>query len=335
MSKINAHVEIARTENVPFSSMGSVSCAKIHKILSARYRHVGVSIINTYADLESLKDKSPDLVFLGLKKLPMDSTTSGSVWLPEYLDENSINYTGSKKAAIELDFNKERAKWRVYRAGLPTAPFFTALPDQYSLASDLPLAFPLFVKPLTTGGGKGVGADSVVRNFSEFQKKVADLFTLYGATSLVEQYLSGREFSVAILENTTHGAMIVPIEIITEKNAQGDRVLGSEVKSDDDEQVVPVRDAKLRHQIINLAKKIYDLLGSRDLGRIDLRMDTAGTLYFLEANLMPGPVTRYFAGAFLLDTGFDYESTVLRIVETSLSRAKTTMYSHAVVDHAL
>ena len=155
MSKINKHIEIVRTTNSPFSSMGLKSCDMIQSVLSDYYEMVGVTTVDNMNDLELLVLKSPDLVFLGLKRLPFDSNSNvlaQNVWMSEYLQDSGINYTGSTQAAIAMDFDKEKAKLRVQQAGLPTAEFFTTLPGRHKSAADLPIDFPLFVKPLDTGG---------------------------------------------------------------------------------------------------------------------------------------------------------------------------------------
>jgi len=325
MTKIDAYIEIARTTNTPFSSMGVKSCAVIQAILSKYYRQVGVSTLNTAADLELLARKQPDLVFLGLKKLPslwgQNLRPADEIWLSAYLDRKQISYTGSRKAAIALDFDKASAKVRVRRAGIATAPFFIAAVGQFTDAADLPLAFPLFIKPLQAGGGKGIGDDSVVRTFAQFQHKVSAIFAECGSPALVEQYLTGREFSVAILDDPEAGKpLVMPIEIITEPNANGDRVLGSRVKCEDHEQVIAVTNPVLKRAICTLATRVYTVLGGRDLGRIDIRLDSSGQPFFLEANFMPGPGTRYFAGACLLNENMDYDSVLQHIVALGLHR---------------
>ena len=328
MRKKDRYIEIVRTSSQPFSSMGAGGSRRIQAILAGHYEQVDISILDTIADLELLTRKKPDLVFLGLKRLPSlwgnPRESADDIWMSQYLDGKGIAYTGSAKAAVALDFNKEGAKACVRRAGLPTAASFTAVPGQYQAANDLPLALPLFVKPLDIGGGKGIGDDSVVRTFAEFQQKVASIAAEHASTSLVERYLTGREFSVAILEDPLRGEpLVMPVEIITKKNARGDRVLGLSVKHENDEQVIGVTDRHIKATVCALAMDVYNALGARDLGRIDIRMDAAGNAYFLEANFMPAPGTRYFAGACRINKGLDYESVLLDIVELGLSRTRT------------
>ncbi len=236
-----------------------------------------------------------------------------------------MNYTGSPAAAIALDFNKPLAKQVVKAAGLKTAAYFTASDGEYRSASDLPLGFPLFIKPQDTGGGKGIGADSVVRDFGAYAQKVTSLTTVFRSDALVETYLPGREFSVAILETIDSEELIaMPIELLTQQNTCGDRILSQKVKAADTEHVVAVTDETVRSAVVELATRAFRALGGRDYGRIDIRLDQYGTAHFLEANLIPGlahhDFTSYFTAACWINLRVDYETMLLRLVELALSR---------------
>lgn len=329
--KLDKHIEIVRTDITRLSSMSRKSAHKIQTTLRGRYSHVDITTVSNRVDLELLVQRSPDLVFLGLKRLEsgtQDEADQNDIWLADFLDEHRINYTGSQEAAIRLDFDKAQAKTIVQQAGLRTAKFFTARPGQYDHTQDLPISFPLFIKPLSTGGGNGIGDDSVVHNFVEFQQRVESIYVAYGASSLVEQYLDGREFTVAIFDSIPDGTpLVMPIEIITEPNHRGDRILGSRVKVEDNELILAVNDTVLRNKICTLALDVYNLLEGRDLGRIDIRLDADGEPHFIEVNFVPAPGTRYFAGACFINCNMDYESVITNIVELGLSRVKTVTMS--------
>jgi len=331
--KINKHIEIVRTDIRRLSSMSHASAIKIHNTLSKYYQEVNISVVNNVIDLELLVRKRPDLVFLGLKHLETEDTGGNpvsNIWVSDYLDQNNISYTGSQSVAIKLDYDKSRSKNVVHEAGLQTAQYFIANPGLYDSAQSLPLGFPLFVKPLSTGGGTGIGDDSVVRNFRQYQRKVKAIFESYGSNSLVEQYLTGHEFSVAILQDSANELLVMPIQIITKKNSRGDRVLGSRVKTEDAELVIGVPGKVLKARICQFAADVYKLLGGRDLGRIDIRMDSEGRLHFIEANFVPAPGTRYFAGACLINEHMDYKTMILRIVELGMARSSTARTKHTV-----
>lgn len=323
--KINKRIEVVRTTNRKFISMGVKSSRRIVAALSQHYEYVGTSVINDLSDLERLVESRPDLVFLGLKRLPHEGDSrdesTDDIWISEYLDQNNIVYTGADMHAMKLEFNKEKAKARLRFANLPTARSFISAPGRHTYVQSLPLPFPLFIKPLNGGGGSGIDDNSVVHTFADFQHKVGSIHAKNDSSSLVEQYLEGREFSVAILDGYGLGnAKVMPIEIVTTENSRGDRILGSRVKTEDNELVITVNDRITRAAVSKLALDVYKTLGGRDLARIDIRMDNYGNLNFLEANFMPAPGSRYFAGAFALNEGTNYEEVMLNITELALSR---------------
>lgn len=325
MKKINKHIEIVHTSNAQINTMGYKSCKLIQAALLKQYTNVGISHVNELFELQEIVHNKPDLVFLGLKRLPraggFGDESMESIWLSEYLDEQGIVYTGSSREAIQLGVNKYNAKTLVSLAGLPTADYFKAAPGEYLTTSELPIPFPLFVKPISSGGSKGIDADSVVRTFEEFEYKVAAIFERFGTSSLVEQYLEGREFSIALL-GVANGRDLtaMPVEIVAEANACGDKILGRDVKKADTELVMPVLDPKLHSVLCELAKNIFTALGARDFGRVDVRMDAHNNPYFLEANLIPGLSGGYFTRACKFNQNMDYEDMIIRISKLALNR---------------
>lgn len=324
MKKINKHIEIVRAKASNLE--GQKHREMIRRVLEKHYLHVGVTIVSDITDLESLVSERPDLVFLRMRKKSMEANLGQStptwLWLSAYFDENKLAYTGSAKRAIGLDVNKAKAKQVVQDAGLRTPLFFTAEPGQHHSAGELPLPFPLFVKPLKAGDGRGIGADSVVRDFTAFRHKVQSITTRLGTRKvLVERYLPGREFTVAILETGySNEPKVMPVELITQQNAQGDRILGKAIKLADKEAVVPIPQGEVRDKIVQLGSKVFNVLGGRDYGRIDIRMDEHGEPYFLEANFVPGLANGYFARACRLNEGMSYEAMILNIAKLGLAR---------------
>ncbi len=326
MKKTNKYIEIAHTENMNINTMGLRSCEMIRSALLSKYNKVGITRVNSATELIDLISKNPDLVFLGVKRLPRtDGFTDVGLedsWISDNLDKAGIAYTGSSRDALELGVYKNGAKKRVQDIGLPTAEFFTALPGQHAKPSDLPVGFPLFVKPNSSGGSKGIDDDSVVRNFVEFKSKVESIFDRFGTSSLVEQYLTGREFSVAILQDhATSELRAMPIEIIASMNSRGDRILSCGIKKADTEKVITITDSVVKQQVGQLAKEIFVALGARDFGRVDIRMDSNGNPHFLEANLIPGLSGGYFTRACRMNAGLEYDEMILSIAQLALGRS--------------
>jgi D-alanine-D-alanine ligase len=287
------------------------------KILSDRYRHVRITQITTRRDLEQMAGRRPDLVFSGVKFFTFDGE---DLWLNDFLDLHGIAYIASGKSALDTEHDKACAKSVVRRANVATADYFLTAPGDHPTAESIPLAFPLFVKPVTGGDSRGVDANSVVHDFESFQRKVSEIGESQKSRAMVETYLAGREYSVGILEDVSSGALrTMPIEIITESNRNGDRILDYDVKKQDAETVAPVTDATVRLQLGTLAKAAFRALGGKSLGRIDIRMSHEDVPHFIEANLMPGLRKGYFYRSCLFNLGMNYEAMILTIAENGLA----------------
>lgn len=323
MHRIQKHIEIVRSSRGPLVSLGKYSAEAIREVLLKQYQTVEVSIVNDISDLEALIIKNPDLVFLGMKNLPIREAGLPDLWVSSYLDEHGIAYTGSPEQAIEFESNKLHAKQQVLRSGLATAAYEIISKHDALLSVRHELKYPLFIKPLSLGGGHGIDDNSLVHSDAELIAKAKYIAERYNQDSLVEEYLPGREFSVAILKNEyTDELVAMPIELVAEKNINGDRILGKAAKSANKEQVTVVQDDASRKRVSDLALEVFESLGARDYGRVDIRMDAQGVPHFLEANLIPGLGNGhgYFPQACLFNAGLDYKTIILAITSLGLSR---------------
>ena len=332
MSKINQHIVIVRSSISRFSSMSQISCDSIYAILIKHYTRVTVATVNNLSDLETLVAQRPDLVFLGMKLILTNPRLglqySDKIWISQYLDEHGVAYTGSSQKAQELELNKPFAKQRVLDAGLKTSPFCVAKQNQLPNKEDISLAYPLFIKPTDRGGGLGVDGNSVVYNFGQLRSKIYSITTKVQSDSLIEEYLPGREISVALLKDEySNKFWVMPIERIVPPDSRGVRMLSPEIKHADAGLSVAVKDINVKDKVTALAINVFKALGARDYGRIDTRMDSAGVPHFLEANLIPSLIEGYgnFPKACVLNKGLDYESMILRIVRLGLARNSDVM----------
>jgi D-alanine-D-alanine ligase len=328
MIKTNKYIEIVTSSNVMFSSMSKESYNNIYNVLEKYYKKVRISLIDNINDLEKLVLKRPDLVFLGIKFLPSDIKLGledpNKIWISSYLDRYGIEYTGSGNITHNLEFNKHLAKQCVIDANLSTSAFHVIDKNQKEINREsISLKFPLFIKPTNRGGGIGINDKSVVHNIKDLRIKVRSISNNLNSDSLIEEYLPGREFSVAILKNyRSNKFSIMPIELIAPKNDTGDRLLSKKVKSLNLESAIKVTDNNIKKRVSSIAISIFSALSARDYGRIDIRLDKFGNPQFLEANLIPSLIEGYgsFPKACMINLGLNYEYMILSIVRLGLSR---------------
>lgn len=328
MGKINRHIEIVSSSISSLSSMSKASRSAIQKTLSKYYKRVDITLVDNLSDLDALIAKAPDLVFLGMKFISKNSqlnlNDTQNIWLADYLTERGIATTGSQSTAHHLEINKPLAKQCVARAGLDTSAYYIVKTDEHLEPNTTLSEYPLFVKPANRGGGLGIDSDSIVNNFLELKNKVNSISKNFNSDSLIEKYLPGREFSVAVLKNKDRlGYTGMPLELIAPKNEKGERLLSGKVKSADAEQVKEVTDTQIRKSIMELAINAFQAIGGRDYGRIDIRMDEHGTPHFLEANLIPSLIDNYgsFPKACALNQNISYEEMLLQITALGMTRS--------------
>ena len=327
MKKIQKHIEIVRSDLPGLSSLSLKSCKAMYAVLKQRYAAVGVTTVTSEADLELLVSRSPDLVFMGMKVLHIPTADAQNddqlIWISDYLEYHGIEHTGSGQKAMEFELNKPLAKRQVLAAGLQTAPFLVIKNGVAPAELATSLKFPLFVKPASLGGGEGIDDYSVVHDRAELRAKIESIQAVYTTDILIEEYLPGREFSVAILRDEgTNELTAMPIELVAQSNDRGDRVLGQKMKALDVEVVLPVTDPSMRTQVVDLAVNVFKAIGARDYGRIDIRLSAVGVPHFLEANLIPSLIGGYgsFPKACALNANMNYETMIHRIVDLGLSR---------------
>ena len=73
--------------------------------------------------------------------------------------------------------------------------FFITTPGKHSNKLSIPIKFPVFIKQVTGGDSRGIDLNSIAHDFESFTAKVLDIKIKQNSPSLVETYLSGKEYS--------------------------------------------------------------------------------------------------------------------------------------------
>jgi D-alanine-D-alanine ligase len=215
--------------------------------------------------------------------------------IPAMLDMLQIPYTGSDALTLAICLDKARTKEILSYYKVPTAKFFVA--DKIEDAENHELSFPMIVKPISEGSGKGIFASSFVHNKEELKREIKRITTEYNQSALVEEFLSGREFTVAMLGNNGDTKILPAIEMRFDKYTKDVVPLYSyEAKwiLDTKENEFDVFDCPanitkdLEQKINKVCLDTYRVLKCRDWSRIDLRLDKNGEPNIIEINPLPG-----------------------------------------------
>lgn len=321
------YIEIITTPNEALKESGFGSLKACHSVLNTIQRMgygVSLSVCSTKEDLDDVVARQPKLVILAVKYIAVEN--EDNIWLSSYFEQCGINYTGSSRDVLEFDSNKVLAKTHLTNKGINTAPYFLAIPDQFVREEDLPIDFPLFLKPLDAANGNGIDDLSFVTNFIEYKNKVNSLYETFKQPVLVEQYLDGREFTVAVIRTRNNDLSASAVEIIPPVSSNGLRILGAQTKKDDSEKIIRIGESELKDKVTALAVQAFNALGVRDFGRVDIKSNEKGECFFMEANLVPGMTysSSYFPQACDIAQGFSYDKVVELIMSGGLARIIST-----------
>ena len=251
--------------------------------------------------------------------------------IPAMCEMLKIPYTGSPPLVQATVMNKGKAKETLLARGLPTLPFqiFKSSKDKVNPK----LNFPLIVKPVAQGSSAGITNKSVVNGNGELERQVAFILETFKEPALVEPFLDGREFSIAMLGNPPK---ILPI-IESDHSALPKEYLpldSLEVKwlfeetSGANNLVCPAKIEKsLKQKLENICIKAWEVLGIFDLCRIDIRCDKNENPYILDVNSPPGLIppevskSSYFPFA-AREAGINYEELLKTLFSITLKRYK-------------
>lgn len=242
--------------------------------------------------------------------------------VPAILELLDIPYSGSDAATMSLALDKGLAKRVVAQAGIPTAPFVAMVSGKERLPKDF--QFPAIVKPNAEGSSKGVLKTSVVESEAELRELVRMIVGKYRQAALVEAYLEGREFTVALL-GERRPKVLPPMEIVFINPESKRPVYAFDHKLDWSTEIRYDRPAKLdpplAKEIERVARGAFFALGCRDFARIDLRLDARGRVNFIEVNPLPGLSPGWSDLCLIAESaGMDYRTLIGEILAPAIRR---------------
>ncbi len=205
--------------------------------------------------------------------------------VPALLDAYKIPYTFSDPLTLSLTLHKGYTKQVIKDFGIPTAPFL--IMNDVADLSKLNLQFPLFIKPVAEGTGKGISQKSLIEKPEELKKRAEAMLIQFNQPVLIEEYLPGREFTVGVVGNGTDAKMVGIMEVVyTTKENQ---IYSYETKTHYEKYVTyRVPEEAICKQCEKSALEIWKVLACRDGGRIDFRNDRNGIPNFIEINPLAG-----------------------------------------------
>jgi D-alanine-D-alanine ligase len=236
--------------------------------------------------------------------------------VPALLDQYRVPYVFSGPVIMGLSLNKYLARIAVAAAGVPVSPgIIITDPDHID---DSGLVYPLFVKPVSEGTGKGITERSKVNNRNELVSLVRELIRDHKQPALAEEYLPGREFTVGVTGSGREASAIGGMEVICKDGLP----YSVEVKENYENFVTyrPI-DPELRDECYEVAVNAWNALMAVDGGRVDLKADRHGRICFIEANPLAG-LNPVHSDLPILSrmSGVEYQELMEKIVKSAVRR---------------
>ena len=288
------------------------------------------SLFNMNGDVKRLisfiEEQKPDMIFNLCEQLGDEATHEMHVaGLYEIM---GVPYTGASAFALGSCLSKVRTKEILTAHNLPTPRFavFQHLNDMPG--EDFDLRFPLIVKPAREDASIGIENSSIVDSLAALRKRIRHIFQEFDQPALVEEYIDGRELNVAIMGNKR--PIVLPISEIDFSGLPADypRIVSYNAKwmEGTPEYVgtqglcpaqIPIETEKRAKEI---ALKAFRVMGLRDYGRVDIRLDKQGELHILEVN--PNPDISDDAGfaRSARSYGMTFDEIISRIVQYAWER---------------
>ncbi len=259
--------------------------------------------------IENIREIAPEAVFIALHG---PGGEDGQV--QAILDYLAIPYQGSGVEASALAMDKHMTKKLLAAEGLPTAAW-----DLFDLSGGtLPLLpgsldLPLVIKPRFEGSALGV---NIVKTHEQWTSAMLSAAKTYSQI-LAEEYIEGREFTVAIL-----GEEALPV-IEIQPNSGEFYTFDAKYAPGGSTHIVPAKiDEDLSARLQMLALSVHRLLGLRDYSRTDFLVSKEGRPHILEVNTLPGMTPTSLMPDASAALGISYEALVDRLVTYALARAE-------------
>lgn len=276
----------------------------------------------------ALLQKKPDIVFNIAEGL---RGPSREAQIPAILEMLGIPYTGSDSLTLGICLDKSRAKEILSYYKILTPPFVVV--NTLHQLSEFNISLPCIVKPLHEGSSKGIYNASVVRTTEELHRQIKRVIEEYEEPALVEKFLTGREFTVAILGNDSDIRVLPIVEIRFDSLPEDvNPIYSYEAKWiwDTIENPIDVHECpakvslKLQKEIENICRDTYRVLRCRDWCRIDIRLDDQGCPNVLELNPLPGilpnPEEHSCFPQAARAAGMDYNTMINAVLNAGIKR---------------
>jgi D-alanine-D-alanine ligase len=233
-----------------------------------------------------------------------------------------LRYTGSDPMAQALAANKHATKLLAREVGIATPHWcFVRTREDVDRVFGLP-AERILVKPNYEGTSIGIAGPVALVDRDAVRSAVDRVMISYRQPVVVETFIAGYDATVPILGNP--GVALAALRLSTGETVDADLIFNSDAKEDSELAWAWTREHPPRfHEgvtrlLADAARTVHELLGCRDISRVDFRVDEEGNPFLLEVNATPQLAPR--GGAFEAALNQPFEIIVGRVIDVAMAR---------------
>ena len=234
------------------------------------------------------------------------------------LEAMGYRFTGCDGDALSRSLNKARTKLLLAERGVATPPWAVFRhPAEVNAHRLSQLSFPVIIKPVAEDASLGIGPDAIAADEKAVRERVAYVVESYRQAALVEQFIAGREFNVALWGDPVEVLPLAEVDFSAFDNPY-ERIVSFAAKWEQhtfEFSHTPVRcpapvDRRLAGRIVRTALKSWHAIGCRGYARVDMRISEQNVPYVVEVNCNPdlSPDAGFYRAA--RAAGFSYEDMI-------------------------
>ena len=236
--------------------------------------------------------------------------------VPAILEANNIPFIGTDAFGVSLTLDKRLTKVLAQDIGILTPKYYYAnTNDTKSTIFEAlkKLHMPVIIKPNYEGNSSGI---SVKENIYDATNTILQLVKKYNTGILCEEFINGKEVTVAMIGNSIDTIIAATTVDIQSKD---DFWLDINCKIFGDYKNILLEDEHTNNELYAICKKLFHAIGCRDFARFDFRV-SADKIFFIEANPLPA---LFKGGAFDIlgqKHNLKYEEMIQLIINTARKR---------------
>lgn len=249
---------------------------------------------------------------------------SGAMRIREILDNAGVPSTHSSSEAMNMCRNKDATYHMLSAFDIPVPSFAVIGSNEVNLEEKLAaleanVGYPLFVKPVGGGCSICIDSNSICYSRRELTERITMVqAVLENQPVLVEEYLSGREYTVGVLGNGEKYVLPV-IGFAADSGVRSAADKGIFFSAAAQTQVLSEQNPICRH-LMSIAEKTFEVLGVRDIVRIDIKENSQGIGHVIDVNGTPSLAASGSIVTMAAAAGIEHREVVALVLYAVIAR---------------